>query len=90
MPLSERDAQAVISSATLAPFGHGERTVIDKSVRDTWEIEPTKISFDNPHWESFVNSIVLKEVCKSLGVTTGDHAPRLELYKLLLYEAGSQ
>ena len=90
MPLSERDAKAIISWAALAPFGHGERTVVDKDVRDTWEIEPSKLSFLNPEWEIFLTKNVCPEVCQSLGVSMEDCPPKMELYKLLLYEKGSQ
>ena len=90
LPLSERDAKAIISWAALAPFGHGERTVVDKDVRDTWEIEPSKLSFLNPEWEIFLTKNVCPEVCQSLGVSMGDCPPKMELYKLLLYEKGSQ
>ncbi|KIM42098.1 hypothetical protein M413DRAFT_126557 [Hebeloma cylindrosporum] len=89
LPLSERDARAIISCANLAPFGHGERTVVDKDVRDTWEIEPARLSFTHPRWEAFIQNTVCTEVCKSLGVSMGNNPPRMELYKLLLYERGS-
>ena len=75
-----------MSCATLAPFGHGERTVIDKEVRDTWEIEPTRLVFGNPEWVKYVNGVVCSEVCKALGVPIGSSPPKMELYKLLLYE----
>ncbi|CAA7268308.1 unnamed protein product [Cyclocybe aegerita] len=89
MPLSKRDAKSIISCATLAPFGHGERTVVDKEVRDTWEIEPSRIEFANKEWEKFVRGPVCAEVCRELGVAVGNSPPRMELYKLLLYETGS-
>ncbi|KIM42413.1 hypothetical protein M413DRAFT_44730, partial [Hebeloma cylindrosporum] len=79
----------IISCAALAPFGHGERTVVDKDVRDTWEVEPSKLSFSNPEWEEFLTKTVCPEVCKSLGVPVGECPPKMELYKLLLYEQGS-
>ena len=90
LPLSERDAKAIVSCATLAPFGHGERTVINKEVRDTWEIEPARIVFGNPEWVKYVDGSVCYEVCKALGVSIGNSPPKMELYKLLLYETGSQ
>lgn len=90
LPLSERDAGAIVACSTLAPFGHGERTVIDKDVRDTWEIEPSRISFANGEWDNYVNKTLCGELCKSLGITIGNSPPRMELYKLLLYETGSQ
>ncbi|KAF9525405.1 hypothetical protein CPB83DRAFT_909165 [Crepidotus variabilis] len=89
LPLSERDAETVISCATLAPFGKGERTVVDKDVRDTWEIEPAKITFANSEWETYINGHVCQEACRSLGVEYGNSPPRMEFYKLLLYEQGS-
>ena len=33
---------------------------------------------------------VVKEVCEALGVNLGASRPRSELYKLLVYETGSQ
>jgi hypothetical protein len=73
-----------------APFGHGERTVVDKEVRDTWEIEPGKVAFSNLEWLAFVTGNVVRQVCAELGVSVQASMPRCELYKLLLYETGSQ
>ncbi|KAF4607220.1 hypothetical protein EYR38_001280 [Pleurotus pulmonarius] len=88
-PLSERDAKLITSVATQAPFGHGERTVVDKDVRDTWEIEPARVAFENPIWDQFMQDVVSKSVCEALGVVATSVAPRCELHKLLLYEPGS-
>lgn len=43
LPLSSRDAAAIRSSSQQAPFGKGERTVVDKSVRDTWEMDSKEV-----------------------------------------------
>ncbi|TFY70328.1 hypothetical protein EVG20_g2677, partial [Dentipellis fragilis] len=88
LPLSTRDAAAIKGKAVQAPFGMGERTVVDTSVRDTWEIEGKLVAFLNPSWKQFV-SRVLGEVCQTLGVNVHASMPRAELYKLLLYETGS-
>lgn len=88
LPLSDYDAKRMISAATLAPFGHGERTVIDKTVRDTWEIDPEKITFVNPAWNEHIDKAICTEVCTALGVSAS--VSKMELYKLLLYETGSQ
>ncbi|KAI0058526.1 hypothetical protein BV25DRAFT_1891186 [Artomyces pyxidatus] len=89
LPLSIRDATLLRSVCNRAPFGKGERTVIDTEVRDTWELDPARIHFANPHWESWVLNTVLRSVCSGLGVNTTSTLPRCELYKMLLYEAGS-
>lgn len=90
LPLSERDAKAIISCATLSPFGHGERTVVNKEVRDTWEIEADKLAFGNPEWTKYIDTVVCLEVCRAFGMVIGNSPPKMELYKLLLYETGSQ
>lgn len=87
LPLKERDAREIIACSSRAPYGHGERTVVNADVRDTWEIEPAKIKFDNPAWPQYVQDLSVNVVCKALGVS--QKAPRCELYKLLLYEVGS-
>ncbi|TEB31947.1 hypothetical protein FA13DRAFT_1813724 [Coprinellus micaceus] len=89
LPLNERDAQLIISKAAQAPFGKGSETVIDTTVRDTWEIDPPQIRFVNPRWESYVESIVFETVWSTLGVAPYATKPRCELYKLLLYQPGS-
>jgi hypothetical protein len=89
LPLSERDAKVVISHASQAPFGKGDQTVVDTTVRDTWEIEPASVSFTNPRWEQYVEQIASKTIWTALGVAPWTSKPRCELYKLLLYQTGS-
>lgn len=80
----------IAGCATQAPFGHGERTVVDKKVRDTFEIEPSRVRFTNPLWEPFITQTVAKAAWTKLGVAPQKTLPRCELYKLLLYQTGSQ
>ena len=88
LPLKEREARQIIACSSRASYGHGERTVVNANVRDTWEIEPANIKYDNPAWAQYVQDLSGNVVCKALGVS--QKTPRCELYKLLLYEAGSQ
>ena len=43
LPLSSRDAAAIKARSSQAPFGMADRTVVDKSVRDTWEIDAVRV-----------------------------------------------
>jgi len=43
LPLSEDAAKLLISKCKPAPFGKGERTIVDKKVRDTWEMDASKV-----------------------------------------------
>ncbi|TFK46617.1 hypothetical protein OE88DRAFT_876433 [Heliocybe sulcata] len=88
LPLSEREARVIAASCIQAPFGKGERTVVDKSVRDTWEMDASQVRFDNPAWHTYMDTVT-REVCKTLGIKFEVSRPRAELYKLLLYQSGS-
>ncbi|KAF7352874.1 Zn(2)-C6 fungal-type domain-containing protein [Mycena venus] len=89
LPLSTREAKHVIAQCIQAPFGQGERTLVDKNVRDAWEMDASQIHFDNPAWKTFIHQ-VSQEVCLKLGLAAGQASTvRCEPYKLLLYETGS-
>lgn len=90
LPLSPTDAQTLRAHAKQAPFGHGDQTVIDTAVRNTWEIPGDAVTFTNPAWGEFMVDTVAK-VADALGVSYSSIlVPRCELHKLLLYETGSQ
>jgi len=58
-------------------------TVIDKSIRDTLQIEPNKVNIQNPAWRQGLLDVV-KKAAEGLGVP--ETMVRAKLYKLLLYE----
>ncbi|KAF9646265.1 hypothetical protein BDM02DRAFT_3271099 [Thelephora ganbajun] len=88
LPLSEREAKLIEAAAIQAPFGRGTETVVDTTVRDTFEINPDRFSFKNPAWAEFLQQ-VMKTVAEGLGFPPTRPLPRAELYKLLLYKTGS-
>ncbi|KAL9594089.1 MAG: hypothetical protein Q9219_007223 [cf. Caloplaca sp. 3 TL-2023] len=88
LPLSEDDAQAIIRRSNKAPFGKGNETLIDESVRKTWQIDAANIRFLNPDWQSCLDSIV-ENAARRLGVPYGSSEVRADFYKMLLYEKGA-
>jgi hypothetical protein len=88
LPLSETDAKRVIGFASQA-FGQGSQTIINKEVRDTWEIDAARVEFENPVWYSYVQDLAVNTVCSKLG-SRYDIPPRCEFYKLLVHETGSR
>ncbi|TCD65285.1 hypothetical protein EIP91_002847 [Steccherinum ochraceum] len=88
LPFGKQDARRLRRKARQAPFGQGERTVVDTKVRDTWEVDAHKVEITNPEWSRYLKGVV-KEVCKTLGVDYASSKPRCDLYKLFLYEEGS-
>ncbi|KAJ3532052.1 hypothetical protein NMY22_g7900 [Coprinellus aureogranulatus] len=89
LPLTDEIAKSIISRAAQAPFGKGTKTIIDTDVRDTWEIEPSSISFANPKWDEYVEHLASQTVWTALGIAPFTTKPRCELHKLLLYQTGS-
>jgi 2OG-Fe(II) oxygenase superfamily len=90
LPLSTRDAKAIANSSVTkqSPFGKGSETLIDTSVRKSWQIDPTDFRLRNPKHDDQVGSIV-ENVSKELNVACGPANVAAQLYKLLLYEKGA-
>jgi hypothetical protein len=85
LPLAVRDAESITRICKQSPFGKGSQTVIDTTVRKTWELDGSQFQCLNPAWTSYLNSLV-KQAIEDLGVQVKVYA---EQYKLLLYEQGA-
>jgi hypothetical protein len=88
LPLSDRDAQAIVAASHAAPFGKGEETIVDTNVRKTWEISSSDFKVRNPAWKPFLQTVVAKVSC-GLGVDSTGKGVSAELYKMLLYDEGA-
>jgi hypothetical protein len=88
LPLSDRDAEVIIAASHAAPFGKGEETIVDTSVRKTWEISPTDFEIRNKSWEQFLGSVVAM-ASTGLGIHAAGMGISAELYKMLLYDKGA-
>lgn len=84
-PVSRTRAKALVKIARPAPFGHGERTLVDRRVRDVWEVARSRVRIDARPWKAALKP-ALEEIRETLGLPAG----RLEakLHKLLVYEPG--
>jgi len=84
-PLSPSQIRYLISKADAAPYGKGEATVLDESVRSCWQIDASHLSFPGKgRWLKYLRSI-LEEVSETMGVSGKILA---KPYKLLIYEKG--
>jgi len=43
LPLNTREAAELKTHSKQAPFGQGERTLVDTAVRDTWEMDASEV-----------------------------------------------
>jgi hypothetical protein len=85
LPVSVEDARRLIGVADQAPYGRGTETIVDTDVRRVWQIEPSRFALRNPGWTAQVEAMVT--AVRERFAITGK--VRHELYKLLVYEAGS-
>ena len=84
-PILPVQLEALIAVAERAPYGKGPETLLDRSVRDCWQIGCEDVELSGPHWKESLESI-LSRVAKELGLPNDKVGA--ELYKLLIYEPG--
>ncbi|MBM3910633.1 MAG: 2OG-Fe(II) oxygenase [Thaumarchaeota archaeon] len=84
-PLLPMQVKEMIHKATQAPYGRGKETIIDTSIRNTWQLPSEDILITGKSWQTHFQSI-LTTVQEKLGCL--NVSVRAELYKLLIYEKG--
>lgn len=85
LPLLPVQAEQIAAAAEQAPYGRGQDTLVDTSVRRTWQLGPDKVHIQGRHWPRTLEAI-LARVSQGLGVSDPIEAA---FYKLLLYDPGS-
>jgi hypothetical protein len=86
LPLTAKQAQELKKLCEQAPYGKGEVTLVDTSVRRVWQLKPERFALTNPEWEPFLRHTV-HQVQQELGLE--GQKLQSHLYDLLLYEPGS-
>jgi len=84
-PVPDAQTQQLIQQATRAPYGRGEDTILDESVRKVWQLTPEKVRIGGKSWASNFDGL-LKQVIAGLGCEGMNVSA--ELYKLLVYDTG--
>ncbi|KAF5556307.1 hypothetical protein FPHYL_7993 [Fusarium phyllophilum] len=85
LPLKKAQAVKIIAQARQAPFGKGSDTIVDTSVRRTWELDPEQFTIGGEEWSNYLQELC-ELVAQKMGIKTPVHA---KLYKMLLYEKGA-
>ena len=82
-PIPEAQIAALVQRAERAPYGRGDKTIVDTSVRKVWQIAPGKVRIGGKSWAATFETILAKVSaglgCEGVGVSA-------ELYKLLVYD----
>lgn len=84
LPLLSAQAEQLVAVAEVAPYGLGADTIVDTTVRRTWQIDAKRVTLSGKHWQGDLDGMV-KRAAIGMGVADG---VRAELYKLLAYDAG--
>jgi hypothetical protein len=84
-PVLSAQIQEVIQHAERAPYGRGEETVLDTSVRKVWQLPPAKVSVGGKSWTGTMESLL---TVVRTGLGCGETPITAELYKLLVYDEG--
>ncbi len=86
LPVRAAQAKRLIAAARPALFGHGEETLSDTSVRDTWELTPDQVTLAGASWDAHL-STALAHFRDELGLPASSSL-RAELHSLLVYGKG--
>ena len=86
LPISRAQAQRLCRLSRRARYGRGEKTLLDTSVRDTWEVPKSRIRIDRPRWSRTLLPI-LESLRADLGLPSGTRL-KAELHALLVYGPG--
>ncbi len=84
-PVPEMQIDALIEATERAPHGRGTETVVDRSVRDCWQIDHEQVRLNGRAWPDSL-ARVLELVADGLGLPAGNLGA--EPYKLLVYRPG--
>jgi predicted 2-oxoglutarate/Fe(II)-dependent dioxygenase YbiX len=86
LPLTGAQAKELKALCEQAPYGKGEKTLVDTSVRRVSRLRPSQFTLKNPEWQ-----LLLRETLKKVQEELGLEKQKLEshLHEILLYEAGS-
>jgi hypothetical protein len=86
LPLESSTARQLIGVASPARYGLRDRTLLDRRVRDTWELDKRELEIDLRRWQPAL-AVELEHIGRDLGVPPGTKL-RAELHNLLVYGPG--
>src|SRR5260370_24245169 len=84
LPLKRKTERELVASCQVAPYGKGAQTLVNKKVRNTFELDPKKFCLSGA-WNVAIAD-AMRPVAEQLGLPAEQLEARL--YKLLVYEKG--
>jgi predicted 2-oxoglutarate/Fe(II)-dependent dioxygenase YbiX len=84
-PVTEEQARTLTAVAERAPYGRGEQTLVDSSVRACWQIDAARVRVTGGAWRDTLAQVVGRA---ATGLGCPPEHTSAHLYKLLVYEPG--
>jgi hypothetical protein len=85
-PVPSGQVKAIIAQCERAPYGRGRETILDTTVRNVWQLAPSRLDIRGKSWpETFER--ILSICAEGLGCTGANVSA--EIYKLLVYDEGA-
>jgi hypothetical protein len=85
LPLRSAPAKRLMAACQPAPYGKGTQTLVNRKVRNSFELAPAKFKLANPEWDEVIRTAV-RTSAEQLGLPVERLEPKL--YKLLAYGKG--
>lgn len=86
LPVTAGQAKELRLIASPAQYGKGEETLLDRRVRDTWEVPRSRVSIDSRRWANTIRPM-LDLVRDDLGLPSTSSLDA-DLHSVLVYEPG--
>ncbi|KAK0532498.1 hypothetical protein OC842_003280 [Tilletia horrida] len=83
--IEDTQANALLRVLEESSFGRGADTVMNTNVRRSWQLDASKVHFENPQWAAGMEEL-RKKVAEQLGL--GISSIEVMPYKLLFYKEG--
>ena len=84
-PITDEQAHSLAAAAEPAPYGRGEQTLVDSSVRACRQIDAARVRITGGAWRDTLAQVVAQAAA---GLGCSPEHTSAQLYKLLVYEPG--
>lgn len=85
-PVTVAQAKELRNIARPAKYGQGEQTILDRRVRDTWEVPLSRVRIDQRRWNQTLHA-ALDAIRDDLGLPSASTL-KAQLHSMLVYEPG--
>ncbi len=85
-PVTVAQAKELRNIARPAKYGQGEKTILDRRVRDTWEVPLSRVRIDQRRWNQTLHA-ALDAIRDDLGLPSASTL-KAQLHSMLVYEPG--